>query len=133
MRRLAATTAARFLLGCGGATSDPPVAAANERKMPLLLCRCHPPPRELGGETPVLLHPCHGQSAQRSADRSTRLALGCPTPCFELPGILLVMRIWRLTRRPGRSAPASLSRVIRNAGTLWTFPTEPSQLSPSHA
>jgi hypothetical protein len=57
----------------------PPVAAANEPKVPRLLCRCHPPPRGWA-VCRQRRSARHGQSARRATDRSAqaRRARRCP-------------------------------------------------------
>jgi hypothetical protein len=66
-------------LGGGGAALCPPWGAAKSRRSAWgsLLCPIRPR-RGLSGVAPAPLRPRHGQSAQRSADRATRLRRVAP-------------------------------------------------------
>ncbi len=64
--RLAATTAARFPLGCGGAASGPPWGAATSRHGALAPCSVIRPRWGLGGVPPAPLRSARGTASQRS-------------------------------------------------------------------
>ena len=113
----------------------PPVAAANELQVPRLLCRCHLPPRELGGEPPAPLCSRHGQSVQPAVDRSAQRLMkrrrwAAPAAGWAARHLLIMrarhpqtlaisLRSWRYAQPRARASAAQPSRLpcaARGAG-----------------